>query len=56
MVVVLFHPDNVDNHPNKMLIMDIRKMMEERDADIIHTLREGNRCVDILSKDGYKPR
>ncbi|KAM7515774.1 hypothetical protein LguiA_005357 [Lonicera macranthoides] len=51
-VVDLVHPCNVDNHPNKMLIMASREMMEELDANIIHNLCEGNRCADILSKMG----
>ena len=50
--VDLVHPCDVNNHPDKVLIMDSRKMMDELDADIIHTLREGNRCADILSKMG----
>lgn len=44
-------PD-VNNHPDKILIEDCRKLIEEMEATLTHTLREGNRCADLLGKMG----
>ncbi|KAM7506927.1 hypothetical protein LguiA_017380 [Lonicera macranthoides] len=48
----LMHPCDVENHSEKVLIQYYRNLMDEMDASVIHILREGNRCVDILPKMG----
>ena len=46
--VDLVHPCDIENHPDKTLISDCRRLMVELDADVIHILREGNRCADMI--------
>lgn len=48
----LIHPCDINNHPEKVLIQDCRNLMDEMEAIVIHTFREGNRCADILAKIG----
>ena len=41
-----------DNHAEKIIIKDCRVLVNETKAKIVHLLREGNRCADLLSKVG----
>ena len=52
LAVNLVHPCDIKNHPDKTLISNCRRLMDELDADVIHTLRDGNWCANILAKMG----
>lgn len=42
------------NHPQKDMIEDGRKIMKEFECVIVHTLREGNHCADQIAKLGRR--
>lgn len=49
---VAVHSCDIENHLDKTLISDCRRLVDELDADVIHMLTEGNLCVNILAKIG----
>ncbi|KAG5579913.1 hypothetical protein H5410_050540 [Solanum commersonii] len=42
----------VDNHPDRDMIEECRRLLFELGISMMHTLREGNRCADHLAKLG----
>lgn len=40
----------IDNHLEKIIIEECRMLKKKMEADIIHSLPEGNRYADMLSK------
>ena len=42
----------MENHPERIIIQDCKVIERELEADIIHTLREGNRVADMMTKIG----
>ncbi|KAM7503559.1 hypothetical protein LguiB_002463 [Lonicera macranthoides] len=51
-VIDLIKGENHDDHPQRILIRDCKKIIEEMDLQVSHTLREGNRCADAMAKLG----
>ena len=43
-----------DTHPNRGIISYYRRLMELNHIPIVHTLREGNQCADILANIGVQ--
>ncbi|KAH0717172.1 hypothetical protein KY285_013203 [Solanum tuberosum] len=42
----------VDNHPDRDVIEECRRILSELGISMMHTLREGNSCADHLAKLG----
>ncbi|KAM7528509.1 hypothetical protein LguiB_031919 [Lonicera macranthoides] len=51
-VIDLIKGENHEDHPQRILIRDCKKIIEEMDLQVSHTLREGNRCADAMAKLG----
>lgn len=48
----LIHPCDVENHSERVLSQYYHNLMDEMDVSVIHILREGKRCANILAKMG----
>jgi len=44
--------DDVEHHPDKILIEDCRTMLRESNYKLSHILKEGNKCADTLALYG----
>ncbi|KAH0696380.1 hypothetical protein KY290_013741 [Solanum tuberosum] len=42
----------IDNHPDRDVIEECRRILSELGISMMHTLREGNSCADHLAKLG----
>ena len=51
-VMDLLKGEEVEDHPLKALIFDCKRIMEDMNISVLHTLREGNRCADAMAKIG----
>ena len=47
---------NDDHHLDQVLIEDCRKMIKNLNTEMVHVLREGNKCADKLAKMGGEQR
>lgn len=43
---------DVEHHPERILIEDCRLMLRETGFELIHILREGNKCANTLARYG----
>ena len=50
--VNLINNDEITNHLDKTLIVDCKRLKETMLLNLVHVLREENKCVDYLSKLG----
>ena len=48
----LIETGEIENHPAKIIVQDCRVLLRDLEAELIHSLREGNRCADMLAKVG----
>ena len=48
----LIETRDIENHSDRVIVEDCRSFEREMKADIIHTLREGNRVADMMTKKG----